>query len=161
MSKNKFPKLDVMTLAICLALPILAGLAGSLFTFSEINTWYAALEKPFFNPPNWIFGPVWSLLYILMGVSLYLIATSKSKEKREIILVFVGQLILNAGWSIIFFGAHNLWLAAIEIVLLWLTIAVLITMCHKVSLLSARLLYPYLAWVTFATALNFAVASLN
>lgn len=140
-----------------------AGAVGSLFTVSAIPTWYAALNKPVLSPPNWIFGPVWTMLYVLMGVAAFLIwqKGSAKKEVRLALLIFVLQLVLNALWSIIFFGWHKPGLAFLEIVLLWASILWTIGLFHKVSRTAALLLVPYLLWVSFASYLNYAIWSLN
>ena len=139
-----------------------AGIVGSFFTFSEVNSWYRTLNKPFFNPPSWVFGPVWTILYLLMGISLYLIWKAKDKkEKRSGLRFFYIQLGLNALWSMLFFGIHSPAVAFAEIVVLWVTIWICIKKFKKVSKPAAYLLYPYLAWVSFASVLNLAIAVLN
>ncbi|MBI3103308.1 tryptophan-rich sensory protein [Candidatus Daviesbacteria bacterium] len=145
------PKL-LLSIGICLG----AGIIGSFFTVSAIPDWYAALNKPFFSPPNWIFGHVWTILYILMGISLYLVWTKKS-----IPTVFWIQLILNAIWSMIFFGMKNPMLAFVNIIALWVAIVLTIKAFSKINKLASRLLWPYLAWVSFATFLNLAIVFLN
>lgn len=148
-------------LLLSIAISFSAGAVGNLATSPNIPTWYAALEKPVFNPPNWVFGPVWTLLYILMGVSLYLVWSSPSRKKGIAYTFFGVQLVLNALWSIVFFGLHQPWLAVVIIVFLFTTIVMtmwsFLTHCRW----AAWLLIPYLGWVGFATALNIAVAHLN
>ena len=146
----KLPKL-VFSVGICL----LAGGVGAIFTTQAIPTWYATLNKPILSPPNWVFAPVWTTLYILMGISLYLV------WKKKIPTIFWIQLVLNAAWSIIFFGWHNPLLALVDIVALWIAIVLTIKSFYKISKLSAYLLYPYLAWVSFAAILNLAIVFLN
>ena len=148
---RNFPKL-FLSIGICLG----AGVVGSFFTVSSIPTWYAILNKPFFSPPNWVFGPVWTILYILMGISLYLIW-----QKREIPAIFWVQLILNTAWSIIFFGMRNPTLAFIDILILWVSILLTIKVFSKINKLAGRLLIPYLVWVSFATILNLGILILN
>jgi tryptophan-rich sensory protein len=138
-----------------------AGLVGSLFTFSAIPTWYAYLNKPSFSPPNWVFGPVWTTLYTMIGISFYLILIRTNKKNSWAIKLFGLHLILNALWSIIFFGAKNLGLAFAEIVILWLSIIYMIKNYCKISRWSSYLLIPYLMWVSFASVLNFAIWKLN
>lgn len=139
-----------------------AGGIGSLATVSNIPTWYAALEKPFFNPPNWVFGPVWTILYLLMGYSLYLIWTAPyAGSKKWAYVTFGIQLVLNTMWSLVFFGLHAPWSGVIIIVLLLASIAATIKLFWPISKTAAYLLLPYVAWVTFATCLNTAVAWLN
>ncbi len=141
-----------------------AGLVGTIFTINSIPTWYAFLNKPSFSPPNYLFGPVWTLLYTLMGVSIYLIFQSKFKGKKSLAAakkIFWSQLFLNSLWSIIFFGAKLPTLAFVEIVIMWGTIIWTIIKFYKISKPAAYLLFPYLLWVTFASALNLAIALLN
>lgn len=142
----------VLSIGLCLG----AGILGSFFTFSAIPEWYSTLNKPFFSPPNWIFGPVWTALYILMGISLYLIW-----QKKKVPLVFWIQLILNAVWSIIFFRLKNPGLAFIDIVVLWIAIILTIKYFYPISKLAGYLLIPYLLWVSFAAILNYAILILN
>lgn len=151
----KFPQI-LLSIGLCL----FAGLIGSLFTFSATPTWYVTLNKPEFSPPNWIFGPVWTILYILMGVSLYLVWTSKKKSKFALKL-FLAQLLLNTLWSIIFFGMRNPTLALVEVVILWVMILLTILEFRKISKCAAYLLFSYLAWVSFATILNLFIVLLN
>lgn len=145
----------VVSLLICFAV---AGL-GSLATTPNIPTWYATLNKPSWNPPNWLFGPVWTVLYALMAISAWLVW--KRAGWRAAILVFVIQLLLNLAWSFIFFGAHQIGLAFAEIVLLWIAIAATIWMFYPISKVAAVMLLPYLLWVSFAAGLNFTIWRLN
>ncbi len=145
------PKL-ILSVGVCLG----AGILGSIFTISSIPTWYATLNKPFFSPPNWIFGPVWTILYILMGVSLYLVWI-----KNKVPAVFWIQLILNALWSILFFGLKNPSLALVDIAALWVAIFLTIKSFYKINKPAGNLLIPYLLWVTFASILNLAIVVLN
>jgi len=148
-----------LSIGVCLS----AGALGTVFTVSSIPTWYTTLNKPVFNPPNWIFGPVWTVLYILMGVSFALIWLKgvKTQKSREAISLFLVQLFLNAIWTPIFFGAKNLFLALIVIILMWIFILKTILAFGKINKTASYLLYPYIAWVSFATILNFAVWLLN
>lgn len=133
-----------------------AGVIGSFFTFPAITGWYATLVKPTFSPPNYLFGPVWTFLYFLMGVALYLVWIRKGDLKW-----FWVQLILNSLWSIIFFGLRSPALALIEIFFLWFTIVLTIKSFMKVYKPAASLLFPYLLWVSFASVLNFSIWVLN
>ncbi len=152
----------VVKLLLSIALSFTAGGVGSLATTPNIPTWYAALEKPFFNPPNWVFGPVWTLLYILMGVSLYLVWVSKTKASKQFAYrLFAAQLVLNALWSVVFFGLHQPWLAVVVIIALLIVLIFTVRVFAKYSKLAAWLLVPYIAWVCFASILNFSVALLN
>ncbi len=145
-----------------LAVSFVAAGIGSIFTFSAIPNWYAALNKPFFSPPNWLFGPVWTLLYILIGISLYLFSQAQSsEEKTSGYWFFAIQLALNTAWSIVFFGLHAPLAAVFVIVLLLIMILLTIIAFGRQSKIAAYLLWPYLAWVTFASALNIAIVVLN
>jgi len=135
----------------------LAGLIGTIFTFNAIPTWYATLARPFFAPPNWLFGPIWTILYTLIGISLYLIWTSKKGSLK----LFFFHLFLNAIWSPIFFGSKDLGLAFFVILLMDVTLIVIIRNFYKVNKIAALILIPYLLWITFATILNFSFWQLN
>lgn len=139
------------------------GIAGSAFTLPAISTWYATLTKPGFSPPNSIFGPVWTALYALMGISAYVIWESKKKQSTVTIALyyFGAQLFLNLLWSFLFFGLRSPLFALIELVVLWLFILLTIKKFLKISHKAAYLLLPYLAWVSFALILNFAIVVLN
>lgn len=134
-----------------------------IFTFSAIPTWYATLNKPVFGPPNYLFAPVWTLLYILMGISLYLVWKKglKTKIVSDALYLFGIQLILNAIWSPVFFGAKNILLALIIIIAMWIYIVKTISIFGKINKTAAYLLYPYIAWVSFAAILNFSIWLLN
>jgi tryptophan-rich sensory protein len=138
-----------------------AGLVGGLFTSSSVSTWYAELNKPAFNPPSWVFSPVWITLYLLMGVSLYLVWVSEKKESKAALYVFGVQLALNVIWSVIFFGLRAPFYAFIWIVILWAAILLMIVKFYRVSGWAAYLQLPYLLWVTFAAVLNFSLFYLN
>lgn len=155
---------------------LLAGGIGSVFTASAIPTWYATLARPELSPPNWIFGPVWTTLYIMMGVAVWLVWNRRDNTspamKRSIhiaLILFIVQLILNTLWSIIFFGSpslniygiNNIGIAFIEIILLWLAIAATIFAFAKISKTAAWLLVPYIVWVSFASYLTYAIWTLN
>ncbi|MBT4722938.1 tryptophan-rich sensory protein [Candidatus Falkowbacteria bacterium] len=137
----------------------LAGLMGAIFNLNSIDGWYTTIAKPVFNPPNWIFGPVWTILFILMGISLYLIWTNK--HHFFAMKIFGLQLFLNILWSFLFFGLQNPFAAFIGIVLLWISILLMIIQFYKVNRWSALLNIPYLLWVTFALVLNLAIVILN
>lgn len=140
----------------------LVGILGSIFTFSAIPNWYATLNKPFFAPPNWIFGPVWTLLYLLMGISFYLIWKQGLKKKQsEAAKYFFVQLALNFIWTPIFFGLKLPLLALCVIIAMWLAILMTIQKFFPLSNWAAYLLIPYLLWVSFASLLNGAIVLLN
>jgi tryptophan-rich sensory protein len=147
-----------------------AGLIGSLFTFSAIPNWYATIVKPSFNPPSWIFGPVWTTLYVLMGISAFLIwkkldhkilPNLNGKKIKIALIIFGVQLFLNALWSIIFFGLHQPGFAFVEMILLWLAIILTMISFAKISKPAMYLLIPYILWVSFAGFLNFTLWQLN
>lgn len=150
-------------LFLSIILCLLAGIIGSVFTFSAIPIWYTGLSKPWFSPPNWIFGPVWTTLYVMMGVSFYLVWKTGTKKKGVpyALKLFLIQLGLNALWSILFFGLKNPWLAFSEILVLWTAIYLTINSFKKISPIAALLLIPYLFWVTFALLLNYSIAFIN
>lgn len=159
-------RINYIKLIISIVASLLAGVIGSGFTSSSIPTWYALLNKPAFNPPNWIFGPVWTTLYILMGISLYLIWNSKksntNKKYYKIgIKLFILQLVLNALWSILFFGLQSPFFALLEIILLWISILMTMYYFSKISKTAMYLLVPYLLWVSFASILNLAIYLIN
>ncbi len=151
----KFSKL-FFSLIICFAV---AG-AGSAVTLNAISTWYAILNKPIFNPPNTIFGPVWTLLYLLMSISLAIVWSQK-KKTISALQMFFAQLGLNFLWSYVFFGLHLPFGGLIVIILLWAAIFQTIKRFSPISKYAAYLLYPYLAWVSFAAILNLAIVILN
>ena len=138
-----------------------AGAVGSLATIPNIPSWYAGLDKPPLLPPNEVFGPIWTLLYILMGVTLALVILKKAAIKTSAYVWFGIQLLLNALWSVVFFGLHLPWVAAIIIALLIISIIMTILTFRKLVPATMWLLIPYLAWVCFAAYLNVGVAILN
>ena len=140
-----------------------AGLIGSLFTVSAIPTWYAALNKPFFSPPNYLFGPVWTILYIMMGLAAFFVYQKgwQKKKVRIALYTFGVQLALNTLWSIIFFGLRSPLGGFIEIIVLWSAIFVTIWRFATIDMKAALLMVPYILWVTFALMLNFAIVLLN
>ncbi len=149
----------IFWIALCLAV----GGLSSVFTSSQIDTWYYLLNKPIFNPPNWLFAPVWTVLYILMGISAFLVCASgctKDNVKKATSL-FLFQLTLNFIWSFVFFEMHDLWFAFAEIIALVLAIIWTILFFYKLSKPAAYLLIPYLTWVVFASILNLSIAILN
>lgn len=138
------------------------GSLGGVFTITEIQGWYAGLNKPSFNPPNWIFGPMWTFLYILMGISFYLIwKLPVSIDRSKAIRLFVIQFAFNFCWSILFFSLHQTGWAFIEIILMWIFILLTILQFRKLSMVAAILLIPYLLWVSFASILNASIWVLN
>jgi tryptophan-rich sensory protein len=157
MHKSKI--IEALKFLGCILLSLSAGFIGMIFTVTGPESWYSQLIKPSFNPPNWLFGPVWTTLYILMGIALYLVLKKKNTKRAKIL--FISQLILNTLWTIIFFGMHNPLLAFIEIIILWTAILLTIQEFRKKSLAAAYLLIPYLLWVSFASILTLAIYLLN
>ena len=156
MSKN-------IKLIISLLIPLAIGGIAGFFSSGAIKGWYTQIVKPVFNPPNWIFGPMWTLLYILMGIACYLIWVSNAdkKTKTTALGIYAIQLLLNFMWSFLFFYFHNPAFALIDIVLMIVAISATIYYFSKISKNAAWLLFPYLLWVMFATALNFEIWRLN
>ena len=150
-------------LIISLALPLAVGFTASYFTMPEIGGWFQTIQKPSWNPPNQVFAPVWTTLYVLMGIALFLVwkSTVRPEIKRNAIALFIVQLALNFCWSLIFFNRHELVLALIEIGILWLMILLTIFAFAKVNRIAAWLLVPYISWVSFALLLNYAIWKLN
>jgi tryptophan-rich sensory protein len=147
---------SIYKLLIAFGATALAGAIGSLATAQSIPTWYENLNKTVLTPPNWIFGPVWTLLYILMAVAAYLVWHENKKEKKtkEALILFGGQLALNALWSIIFFNLHLMLSAFIELLLLLAIIIITTTWFYDIKKLAAYLMIPYIVWVSFASILN-------
>jgi len=153
---------QIIALIIFLALCFGAAAIGGLFTAKSVTTWYTTINKPAWTPPNWIFGPVWSLLYLMMAISGWLVWKNGGWEQQSFILVlFIVQLVLNVGWSGLFFGLRVPGWAVLELVVLWGMILWYTLASIKVVPWAGILFIPYLLWVTFAGALNFAVWRLN
>lgn len=153
--------MKILRFFISIAVCLLAGVIGSIFTYQNIPTWYQTLNKPVFSPPNWIFAPVWTLLYILMGISLYIIWERGFKENKLPIILFGLQLILNAKWSFLFFGMRSPLYGFIGIIFLWAFILATVISFYKISKTASILLIPYILWVSFASLLNFYILILN
>ncbi|MBW2995388.1 tryptophan-rich sensory protein [Candidatus Woesearchaeota archaeon] len=148
--------LFILSVLIC-SLP---GIIGSMFTAQSVSTWYETLVKPIFSPPNWVFGPVWTLLYFLMAVSLFLILINKKKNWFAF-TIFGIQLVLNGLWSYLFFGLQSPLAALFCINFLWVSIIVMIATFFKISKTASLIQLPYFLWVTFAAVLNFSIFVLN
>lgn len=154
--------MPLLKLILSIIIAQLAGLIGSFFTTPNINSWYAYLTKPDWNPPAWLFGPVWLTLYTLMGIAAYLIWQKRSDRRTRLaLLIYIIQLILNALWSVIFFGWHDIGLALAEITLLLTFIIITIILFGRINRTAAWLLLPYALWVTFASYLNYTLWQLN
>jgi benzodiazapine receptor len=158
-------KQNLLKLVVAITVSELAGVIGSLFTVPAISSWYVGLTKPSFTPPSWVFGPVWTTLFALMGVAVFLVWSVYDKagertQKRKIkiaLAFFAGQLVLNTLWSIIFFGMRNPGAAFVEIIFLWLAILATIIAFSRISKQAAILLLPYILWVSFAAFLNYSI----
>ncbi|MBC7411562.1 MAG: tryptophan-rich sensory protein [Bacteroidia bacterium] len=155
-------KLNFKQLLPCIAIPLAVGAISGIATSTSVTTWFVVLNKPSFNPPNYLFAPVWTTLYILMGVSFYIILqTPKHVWLQRAQLIFGVQLILNFCWSFLFFKFHLVGVAFIEILLIWLSIVTMIVVFTKINKTAALLQVPYLLWVSFASVLNGAIWFLN
>jgi len=160
---DKFHLPDIWRLIISLFVCQLAGIIGSIFTTPVIATWYATLKKPPFSPPNWLFGPVWITLYVLMGISLFLVWRKGSDTQfvRNGLILFGIQLFFNVLWSAAFFGLRSPISGLVVIIILWITILLTILQFSKVSEVATALLIPYIVWVSFAAILNVSLFLLN
>lgn len=148
---------------IAIAIPLLVGGASGFFTVTGVESWYQTIQKPSWNPPNWVFGPVWTTLYIMMGIALFLVwKEDTSQELKKIaIALFAVQLILNFFWSFIFFNLQQPGWALVEIIAMWFFILLTIFAFAQVNKTAAWLLVPYISWVSFATILNYSIWQLN
>ncbi len=157
------PKINYFKLLISVFFCQLAGSVGSVFTASSLKDWYFLLEKPVFNPPSWVFFPVWTLLYTLMGISLYIVWEKglKNKDVKIALVIFGAQLFLNSLWSYLFFALRSPYYAFIETVFLWIAILLTILQFRKISKIASYLLVPYLLWVSFASLLNYYLWVIN
>jgi benzodiazapine receptor len=153
---------NLLKLSLCILSMLLVGGIGGFATATSITTWYAEINKPSFNPPNYLFGPVWTTLYILMGISIYMILQSpKTELRKKAIAIFCIQLFLNFCWSFIFFKFQLLGLAFIEIILMWASILTMIIVFFEINKKAALIQIPYLLWVSFASVLNGSIWFLN
>lgn len=155
--------MNVKKILISFAVCYLVSIIGSIFTISSITTWYETLNKASFNPPNWVFGPVWTILYTLMALALYLVWNKKfnNVQKQHAIEIFSVQLALNLIWSLVFFGAHSPIFALIILFVLWVAILMTILLFRNISKFAAYILIPYILWVSLAFFLNLFVVLLN
>jgi tryptophan-rich sensory protein len=155
--------MNIIKLAVSILICLSAGFVGSIFTTPSIPGWYASLQKPSFSPPNWLFAPVWTILYALMGISLYIIWSRglQNNKVKNAVFAFGIQLLLNTLWSILFFGLKSPFLAFLEIIILWFAILITIIKFYKISKKAGLLLLPYIFWVSFALILNFFIVKLN
>jgi translocator protein len=148
-----------VALGLWIVLPLLLG--GGIGSLFQPGAWYDGLNKPEWNPPSWVFGPVWTALYVMMGVAAWLVWDRYRDEAKGALTLFVVQLVFNAGWSAIFFGLQSPGLAFLEILVLWLLIAATIVVFWRHRPLAGALLLPYIGWVSFAAVLNFTIWRLN
>ena len=154
-------KLSFVKLAVSVAIPLAVGFLGSLFTSKGLKEWYPALQKPLFTPPNWLFFPVWTVLFVLMGIAFYLVWRANFGGTRTIPYLYFLQLAANVLWSFFFFGLRNPALALVDILVLWVLILGNVLLFSRVSPVGSYLLLPYLGWVSLATLLNAAILKLN
>ncbi len=153
---------DFGLFALCVLITVGLGGLGGFATVTEVGSWFTTIEKPFFNPPNYLFGPVWTTLYFLMAFALYtILKLPKSPQKSRMLFIFIAQMILNILWSFLFFQFHLIGVAALEMFVLWLFIIALIVGLFKFNKIVAYLQVPYLLWVTFAFILNCSIYYLN
>lgn len=157
------PNFNLFRFVISIILTLGAGFIGSLTTRQAISTWYVTINKPPISPPNWLFAPVWTILFILMGIAFYLVWNKgiSSPGVKTAIVLFLLQLVLNVVWSFLFFGLRSPMTAFIEIIPLWIAILFTIIYFFKVSPVAGYLLIPYILWVSFASILNGWIAILN
>lgn len=154
--------IDWTTLLAAIVVSELAGIVPGFLTAGDVATWYPTLNKPAFNPPSWVFGPVWTILYALMGVALYLAWQRRDRPGGSVALgLFAVQLVLNAAWTLTFFGARSIVGGLVVIVVLWVAIVGTIVAFWRLDRRAGALLVPYLAWVSFAALLNGAIWQLN
>ena len=159
-AKSKF---QFFPFLINLAIPILIGVIGSLFTQQSVSTWYLTLDKPSFNPPSWVFGPVWTTIYIMIGISAYLVWKKRAQiahVPRTAAIYFI-QLVLNLLWSFLFFYAHKLGASVFEIVALLVAVIINARVFYKIDKTAGLLFIPYILWVSFATLLTYSIYNLN
>jgi len=154
---------NVIGFFVCITITYAAAAIGGIFTGPAVNTWYPTLNLPTFTPPSWLFGPVWTILYGMMGIAVFMVWRTKHNQHRRMtaIIVYSVQLGLNAAWSPVFFGLKNPGAGLIIIILLWFAIAATIYAFQRVSRPAALLFIPYLLWVSFAVVLNYAIWRLN
>jgi tryptophan-rich sensory protein len=154
---------DIVGLVVAVAIPLAVGAVGGVATSSSVSTWFPTLAKPPWNPPNWLFGPVWTLLYVLMGVAVWLVWRKgfDAPGVRSALILFGVQLLFNLGWSVVFFGLRRVGWGLIEIVVTWVLILATLIAFYRLRPAAGWLLAPYQLWVTFATALNASIWWLN
>lgn len=156
-------KFQFVPFIICLIIPLAVGAIGGFFTMESVKTWYTTLNKPSFNPPNYLFGPVWSTLYAIMGVASYLVWKKRNVAKNYTLAasVYFIQLILNLMWSFIFFYQQQIGFALIEIIILLIAIIINSVLFYRINKVAGLLYIPYIMWVSFATVLTYSIYMLN
>lgn len=154
---------NIVKAIIAIVIPLMVGATSGFFTISGVESWYQTIQKPSWNPPNWIFGPVWTTLYVMMGIALFLVWKEDTSEelKKIAIALFAVQLTLNFFWSFIFFNQQQPGWALVEIIAMWFFILLTIFAFAQVNKTAAWLLVPYISWVSFATILNYTIWQLN
>lgn len=153
---------NIYKLVISIMIPLIIGFLGSFFTSSSVDSWFTTINKPSFNPPDWIFAPVWTTLYILIGLSFYLVWRKNfGEERKKVIAVYSLQLLFNLLWSVLFFGLRSPLLGLLDIIILLVFIIANTIIFYKISRTAGYLLIPYLLWVSFASVLNFSIHLLN
>ena len=154
---------NIVKAIIAIAIPLMVGATSGFFTISGVESWYQTIQKPSWNPPNWIFGPVWTTLYVMMGIALFLVWKEDTSEelKKIAIALFAVQLTLNFFWSFIFFNQQQPGWALVEIIAMWFFILLTIFAFAQVNKTVAWLLVPYISWVSFASILNYTIWQLN
>lgn len=156
-------KFKLLPLIICIAIPLCIGAIGGFATASEIGSWYSTLRKPSFNPPSWLFGPVWSTLYVLMGIASYLVWQKREEAPSYSLAagIYITQLLFNLGWTFIFFKLHEPGIAFAEIISLLVLTIINAALFYRISKWAGLLFVPYILWVSFATILNYSIWALN
>lgn len=160
---NQKKYIPFLAFVLCVALPLAIGGIGGFFTFQSVKTWYITLNKPSFNPPNWVFGPVWTTLYILMGISSFLVWQKRKQTSLydKAVVIYLVQLFLNLMWSFLFFYQQEIGWALAEIVILWTVILVNALLFYKINKIAGLLYLPYILWVSFASYLTYSIFLLN
>ncbi|WP_113654818.1 TspO/MBR family protein [Pedobacter namyangjuensis] len=158
--KSRF---QFLPFVICIAIPICVGFVGSLLTMESVKTWYTTINKPSFNPPNGIFGPVWTSLFILMGIASYLVWKQRKTSSRyyTAAMLYLIQLVFNLGWSFLFFYQQQIGLALVEIIILLALIIATAVNFYKINKVAGWLFVPYILWVSFASYLTYSIYILN
>lgn len=160
---KKSSSANIITFLICLAIPLLIGFIGSQFTMESVKTWYLTINRPSFNPPNWVFAPVWTTLYVLIGIASFRVWQRRKTAEwfHWAVIIYFVQLIFNLMWSFIFFELHQIGFALVEIILLLLLIVINAFIFYRFDKLAAWLFLPYFLWVSFATYLTYSIFILN